>query len=169
MLSAWHSRRRHGPRTARSPAPPVGVFTRLALGMAVLGICIGAVFPYFAEFLVVPTQYSRASTFRLCLAAGIGPALDRERRFRSVVQSSKRRRAGRTHRTDSFVSDSVADLLDRPAQELPGTRPWTSCIPTTWYASARRAGPDSRPPSRTCPTSSSSASASATASGVSWR
>ncbi len=184
------------PTTTAPPAQDaerrrVGVFTRLALGMAALGICIGAVFPYFAEFLAVPTQYSRASTFRLaCLAAGIGlgaanwllarrvigrrlqllatrlsdvaetvgsplaaggipraaltlpvgaaddlgrtaaafnamlAALDRERRFRSVVQATSDVIAlvdltGRI----SFVSDSVVDLLGRPPQELLGTRP----------------------------------------------
>jgi len=40
------------------------VFTRLALGIAV-----GAVFPWFAELLGVPAEFSRATTFRLaCLA-----------------------------------------------------------------------------------------------------
>ncbi|SOE00903.1 PAS domain S-box-containing protein/diguanylate cyclase (GGDEF) domain-containing protein [Blastococcus haudaquaticus] len=169
----------------------MGVFTRLALGMAALGICIGAVFPYFAEFLDVPTQYSRASTFRMaCLAAGVGlgaanwllarrvigrrlqllatrltdvadtvgsrsgssgiaraeltlpvgaaddlgrtaaafnamlAALDRERRFRSVVQATSDvimliDLTGRI----SFVSDSVTDLLGRSPQELLGQRP----------------------------------------------
>ncbi|WRL64633.1 diguanylate cyclase [Blastococcus brunescens] len=173
------------------PRTRVGVFTRLALGMAALGIGIGAVFPYFAEFLAVPTQYSRASTFRLaCLAAGIGlgaanwllarrvigrrlqllatrltdvadtagsplgsagspwaalalpvgadddlgrtaaafnamlAALDRERRFRSVVQATSDvilliDLTGRI----SFVSDSVVDLLGRPPQGLLGMRP----------------------------------------------
>ncbi|SDF28791.1 PAS domain S-box-containing protein/diguanylate cyclase (GGDEF) domain-containing protein [Blastococcus aurantiacus] len=49
-----------------------GVFTRLAVGMTTLGIAIGAVFPWFAELLDVPSEYSRATTFRLaCLAAGI--------------------------------------------------------------------------------------------------
>ncbi|MGY2064581.1 putative bifunctional diguanylate cyclase/phosphodiesterase [Blastococcus sp. SYSU DS0619] len=179
------------PAERAQPRPRLGVFPRLALGMAALGICIGAVFPYFAELLAVPTQYSRASTFRLaCLAAGIalgaanwvlarrvigrrlqllatrltevadtvgGPlgsagiphdaltlpvgapddlgrtaaafnamlaALDRERRFRSVVQATSDVIAlvdptGRI----SFVSDSVADLLGRPPQELVGERP----------------------------------------------
>ncbi len=183
--------------TAATTADPadrrvrVGVFTRLALGMAALGICIGAVFPYFAEFLAVPTQYSRASTFRLaCLAAGIAlgaanwllarrvigrrlqllatrltdvadtvgsspgaagipraeltlpvgaaddlgrtaaafnamlTALDRERRFRSVVQATSDvillvDPSGQI----SFVSDSVSDLLGRSPQELLGVRP----------------------------------------------
>jgi diguanylate cyclase (GGDEF)-like protein/PAS domain S-box-containing protein len=40
--------------------------------MTALGIAVGAVFPFFAELLGVPTEHSRATTFRLaCLAAGI--------------------------------------------------------------------------------------------------
>jgi diguanylate cyclase (GGDEF)-like protein/PAS domain S-box-containing protein len=180
----------------RSAAPDTGrprwgVFSRLALGMAALGVAVGAVFPYFAELLDVPTEYSRATTFRLaCLAAGLAlgaanwlltrrvighrlqllatrltdvadavgrplnatgapgapgtdlalpvsaaddlgrtaaafnsmlAALDRERRFRSVVQATSDviflvDPDGRI----SFVSDSVTDLLGRPPQALLG-------------------------------------------------
>lgn len=166
--------------------PPWGVFTRLALGMTALGVAVGAVFPWFAEVLGVPTEHSRATTFRLaCLGAGIAlgaanwflarhvigrrlqllatrltdvagavgaplsgrsdadltlppgapddlgrtaaafnamlGALDRERRFRSVVHGTSDTiflidADGRL----SFVSDSVEGLLGRPPAELLG-------------------------------------------------
>ncbi len=160
------------------------MFTRLALGMTALGIAVGAVFPWFAEVLGVPTEHSRATTFRLaCLAAGIAlgaanwlltrhvigrrlqllatrltdvadavgttgatdadltlppgapddlgrtaaafnamlGALDRERRFRSVVHGTSDTiflidGDGRL----SFVSDSVGGLLGRRPGELLG-------------------------------------------------
>ncbi|TYP86149.1 PAS domain S-box-containing protein/diguanylate cyclase (GGDEF)-like protein [Blastococcus xanthinilyticus] len=159
--------------------------------MAALGIGVGAVFPYFAELLGVPSSHSRAATFRsACLAAGLvlgaanwllarrvigsrlrllatrltevadtagaaltapgGPrpdlrlpvdsaddlgrtaaafnamlgALERERRFRSVVHATSDviviiDLAGRI----SFVSDSVTDLLGRSPEELLGRVP----------------------------------------------
>ncbi|MDT0275785.1 sensor domain-containing diguanylate cyclase [Blastococcus goldschmidtiae] len=176
---------------AAAGRPRWGVFTRLALGMTALGIAVGAVFPWFAELLAVPTEYSRATTFRLaCLGAGIalgaanwllarhvigrrlqllatrltdvadavgtplgtngvaGPtdadltlppgapddlgrtaaafnamlgALDRERRFRSVVHGTSDTiflidDGGQV----SFVSDSVEGLLGRRPAELVG-------------------------------------------------
>ncbi|MCA0144640.1 bifunctional diguanylate cyclase/phosphodiesterase [Blastococcus sp. LR1] len=171
-----------------------GVFTRLAFGMAALGVCVGAVFPYFAELLQVPAEYTRAPAFRLaCLGAGLvlgaanwlltrrvigtrlrllatrltdvaetvgsplaagsssplpradlvlpvgAPddlartavafnamlaALDRERRFRSVVHSTSDvilliDPSGQI----SFVSDSVRELLGWPAEDLLGAPP----------------------------------------------
>ncbi len=171
--------------------PRWGVFTRLATGMLALGVGVGTIFPFFAEVLDVPTEYSRAITFRLaCLAAGIAlgaanwllarhvigrrlrllatrltdvaeavgtplgaagssgttdadltlpaeapddlgrtaaafnallAALDRERRFRSVVHATSDTIFLVDDRGElSFVSDSVAGLLGRPPADLMG-------------------------------------------------
>ena len=49
-----------------------GAFTRLAWGTAVLGLLVGAAFPYFTDLLGVPPAYSRTSAFRgACVAAGL--------------------------------------------------------------------------------------------------
>ena len=51
---------------------PRAAFPRLAVGMAVLGLAVGAVFPFFAELLGVPTVYAGTPDFRVaCLAAGL--------------------------------------------------------------------------------------------------
>ncbi|MFQ1003527.1 diguanylate cyclase domain-containing protein [Modestobacter sp. SSW1-42] len=47
-------------------------FSRLAVGMAVLGLAVGAVFPFFAVLLGVPAVYAGTPDFRAaCLAAGL--------------------------------------------------------------------------------------------------
>jgi len=167
------------------------VFTQLAAGMAVLGLVVGAVFPWFAQLLGVPSRYADDLVFRLaCLAAGLvlgaanwllaryvigsrlrvlasrltevahtvgdpvsttsGPALsaaelalpvgstdelgttaaafnallaalERERRFRSVVQATSDVMALLTPAGQvSFVSDSVSDVLGWAREDVVG-------------------------------------------------
>jgi len=105
-----------GDTPARWPA-----FTRLAAGMAVLGLAVGAVFPFFAELLGVPSRYADDPVFRAaCLAAGLVLGAANWLLTRYVIGSRLRVLAGRLTEVARTVGDplSVTSGPVRPATEL---------------------------------------------------
>ena len=111
-------------RWTRDPGhPPVrwSVFTRLAIGMAVLGLAVGAVFPVFAVLLGVPAQYASTAVFRAaCLAAGLVLGGANWLLARSVIGTRLRLLAGRIGEVAQTVGDPVtsAQVPGRPAADL---------------------------------------------------
>ena len=96
-------------------------FTVLAVGMAVLGLAVGAVFPSFAELLGVPARYTGAPTFRAaCLAAGLVLGCANWLLVRQVIGSRLRVLAGRLSDIATTVGNPVASAQgpSRPAAEL---------------------------------------------------
>ncbi|WP_083869664.1 putative bifunctional diguanylate cyclase/phosphodiesterase [Modestobacter italicus] len=103
--------------------PPVrwSVFTRLAIGMAVLGLAVGAVFPVFAVLLGVPAQYATTAVFRAaCLAAGLVLGGANWLLARSVIGTRLRLLAGRIGEVAQTVGDPVTSAQGpgRPAADL---------------------------------------------------
>jgi diguanylate cyclase (GGDEF)-like protein/PAS domain S-box-containing protein len=102
--------------SARWPA-----FTRLAAGMAVLGLAVGAVFPFFAALLGVPSRYAEDPVFRAaCLAAGLVLGGANWLLTRYVIGGRLRVLAGRLTDVARTVGDplSASSAPARPATEL---------------------------------------------------
>ncbi|MCZ2846898.1 putative bifunctional diguanylate cyclase/phosphodiesterase [Modestobacter sp. VKM Ac-2978] len=96
-------------------------FTVLAVGMALLGLAVGAVFPSFAELLGVPARYTGAPTFRAaCLAAGLVLGCANWLLVRQVIGSRLRVLAGRLSDIAATVGNPVASAQgpSRPAADL---------------------------------------------------
>src|SRR3712207_246109 len=109
------------PTTEDSTPLRWSVFTRLALGMALLGLTVGTVFPVFAVFLGVPSEYATTPTFRAaCLAAGLVLGGANWLLARRVLGTRLRLLAGRITEVARTVGDPVASRqgLVRPASEL---------------------------------------------------
>ncbi len=110
-------------RTTQDAVPPVqwSVFARLALGMAVLGLVVGAVFPVFAVLLGVPSPYATTTTFRAaCLAAGLVLGGANWLLARYVIGTRLRLLAGRIAEVAQVIGDPVAaaHVPGRPAADL---------------------------------------------------
>ncbi|MQA32705.1 sensor domain-containing diguanylate cyclase [Modestobacter roseus] len=111
-----------------SRTPPVaggtparwGVFPRLAVGMALLGLAMGAVFPLFAELLGVPARYAGAPSFRTaCLAAGLVLGGANWLLVRVLIGRRLRVLAGRLTTVARIVGDPVTGDGPRTALDLP--------------------------------------------------
>ena len=97
------------------------VFVLLAGGMGLLGLAVGAVFPYFAELLGVPPRYAGTPVFRLaCLGAGLVLGAANWLLTRHVIGSRLRVLADRITDVARTVGDPVAaaQASIRPAAEL---------------------------------------------------
>ncbi|WP_052090993.1 putative bifunctional diguanylate cyclase/phosphodiesterase [Modestobacter caceresii] len=110
-------------RTTDDGATPArwSAFTVLAVGMALLGLAVGAVFPSFAELLGVPARYTGAPTFRAaCLAAGLVLGCANWLLVRQVIGSRLRVLAGRLSDIATTVGNPVASAQGpaRPAADL---------------------------------------------------
>ncbi|WP_299956104.1 sensor domain-containing diguanylate cyclase [uncultured Modestobacter sp.] len=111
------------PRTTGRGDTPVRwtAFTRLAAGMVVLGLAVGAVFPLFAVLLGVPSRYAGDPVFRVaCLVAGLVLGAANWLLARHVVGSRLRLLAGRITEVTHTVGDPVATAQGRvpPATAL---------------------------------------------------
>ena len=88
---------------------PGAAFPRLAAGMAVLGLAVGAVFPYFAELLGVPSVYAGTPDFRAaCLAAGLVLGVANWLLARHVIGTRLRVLAGRLADVAAVAGDPAA-------------------------------------------------------------
>jgi diguanylate cyclase (GGDEF)-like protein/PAS domain S-box-containing protein len=110
-------------RTTQDGVLPVrsSAFTRLALGMALLGLLVGAVFPAFAVPLGVPSHDATSATFRAaCLAAGLVLGAANWLLARYVIGTRLRLLAGRIAEVARTVGDPVASAHGpgRPAADL---------------------------------------------------
>jgi diguanylate cyclase (GGDEF)-like protein/PAS domain S-box-containing protein len=92
-----------------------GVFVDLALGMALLGLSIGAVFPFFALLLGVPARHALQTRFwSACLAAGSVCGLANWLLARRVIGQRLRVLSNRmTHVSTGLRSASLQD--ERPS------------------------------------------------------
>ncbi|GAA4756860.1 EAL domain-containing protein [Modestobacter marinus] len=89
--------------------------------MALLGLAVGAVFPYFADVLGVPGRHTTAPTFRAaCLAAGLVLGCANWLLVRRVVGARLRVLAGRLSDVAATVGNPVATAQSssRPALDL---------------------------------------------------
>ena len=83
--------------------------------MAVLGLAVGAVFPFFAVLLGVPSRYADDGTFRAaCLAAGLVLGAANWLLVRSVVGTRLRLLAGRITEVAETVGDPLAGSQGPP-------------------------------------------------------
>ena len=88
---------------------PRAAFPRLAVGMAVLGLVVGAVFPFFAELLGVPHVYAGTPVFRAaCLAAGLVLGAANWLLARHVIGTRLRVLADRLGDVATVAADPVA-------------------------------------------------------------
>jgi len=84
-------------------------FSRLAAGMTVLGLAVGAVFPFFAELLGVPHGYAGTPVFRAaCLAAGLVLGAANWLLARHVIGTRLRVLAGRLADVAAAAGDPAA-------------------------------------------------------------